>query len=208
MSIIFFLEKKLQKKKYKNFNVGFLGALDFHKGLDFFFECIKNINSKNKKINFLIAGELTVRNSFLIYLLSFFGIKKNFNKEINDFTNNVHNCTFLGNVSKLEKFYSKIDLIVFPSRMNALGRPIIEASYYGIPSIVCLKNIFSDTMKKNKTGFVTRFGDKKLFVNYLLKLNENRNLLKNMGNNAKNNYIKIHDTKKNLKKMEQIFSKY
>ena len=62
--------------------------------------------------------------------------------------------------------------------MNALGRPIIEASYYGIPSIVCLKNIFSDTLKNNKTGFVTSFGDKKLFVNYLLKLYKNRNLLK------------------------------
>jgi len=203
-----FSGNKIFKKKYNNFNVGFIGALDFHKGLDFFFECIKSINKKNKKIKFLIAGELTIKNAFLIKLLSMLGIKKNFNKEINNFKNNNHNCIFLGNISKLEKFYNKIDLIVFPSRMNALGRPIIEASYYGIPSIVCLKNIFSDTIQNNKTGFVIKFGNKKMFVNYLLRLYKNKKLLNNLGKNARKNYIKTHDTKKNLNKMDKIFSKY
>ena len=101
-----------------------------------------SVNKNNKKINFLIAGELTVKNSLLIYLLSFLGIKKNFNKKINNFINDNYNCTFLGNVAKLERFYSQVDLIVFPSRMNALGRPIIEASYYIIPSICLFKKYF------------------------------------------------------------------
>jgi glycosyltransferase involved in cell wall biosynthesis len=204
-----FSGKKITKKKtHDNFNVGFIGALDFHKGLDFFFRCIKAINKKKKNINFLIAGKLTIGNSFLTYFLSLFAIKKDFNKEMHDFRQNNYNCHFLGSVDKLEEFYNKIDLIVFPSRMNALGRPIIEASYYEIPSIVCLKNVFNDTLQNNKTGFVTKFGDKKLFVNYILKLYKNKKLLNYLGKNAKKNYMRVHNKKKNLIKMEKILAKY
>ena len=203
-----FSGKKIKSKKNNSFNIGFIGALDFHKGLDFFFECIKKIIKKNKNIKFAIAGELTVKNTFLITLLSLFRIKKNFNKEINEFKNRNYNCQFLGNVNNLENFYGNIDLIVFPSRMNALGRPIIEANFYGIPSIVCLKNSFYDTIKNKKTGYVVKFGDKKLFVNYVLKLYKNRKLLNKLGNNAKKNFIKIHNTKKNLHKLDQIYSNY
>lgn len=92
--------------------------------------------------------------------------------------------------------------------MNALGRPIIEANFYGIPSIVCLKNSFYDTIKNKKTGYVVKFGDNKLFVNYVLKLYKNRKLLNKLGNNAKKNFIKIHNTKKNLHKLDQIYSNY
>ena len=200
-----FSGNKIFKKKYNNFNVGFIGALDFHKGLDFFFECIKSINKKNKKIKFLIAGELTIKNAFLIKLLSMLGIKKNFNKEINNFKNNNHNCIFLGNISKLEKFYNKIDLIVFPSRMNALGRPIIEASYYGIPSIVTVKNPQKDTLIHGVTGIAISTNDPKTLKTNILNFYNDPSSLKILGSNAHDLYLKNFNPKINSSELLKIY---
>ena len=78
---------------------------------------------------------------------------------------------------------------------------IIEAI---IEDVDIKKNLFSslgDICEIN-------FGDKKLFVNYVLKLYKNRKLLNKLGKNAKKNYIKTHNTKKNLNKLDQIYSNY
>ena len=52
--------------------------------------------------------------------------------------------------------------------MNALGRPIIEASSYGIPSIVCLNKYYDDTIINKITGYVLKFGDKKILFNLFI----------------------------------------
>ena len=80
----------------------------------------------------------------------------------------------MNNISNLDKFYQKIDLICFPSRMNALGRPVIEAASFGIPSLVCLDDYFNDTIIDKKTGFVLKFGNKKTFIKKLYILSKNK----------------------------------
>ena len=83
--------------------------------------------------------------------IEIFRIKKNFNKIYYNFKNKKYtNVKFLNSVSNLNKFYEQIDLICFPSRMNALGRPIIEAASNGIPSLVCLDKYFNDTIVDKK----------------------------------------------------------
>ena len=53
--------------------------------------------------------------------------------------------------------------------MNALGRPVIEAASYGIPSLVCLDKYFNDTIIDKKTGYVLKFGKKNLLLrNYII----------------------------------------
>jgi len=56
---IFNISKSLNvpaKKNNKFFIVGFLGSLDFHKGLDFYFDCISEINKSKNNFIFLIGG--------------------------------------------------------------------------------------------------------------------------------------------------------
>ena len=132
--------------------------MDFHKGLDFYFDCISEINKSTNNFIFLIGGSLSVKNKFLLNLLEIFRIKKNFNKIYFNFRNKKYkNVIFLNSVSNLNKFYNQIDVICFPSRMNALGRPIIEAASYGIPAVVCLDKYFNDTIIDKKTGYVLKF---------------------------------------------------
>jgi glycosyltransferase involved in cell wall biosynthesis len=75
--------------------------------------------------------------------------------------------------------------------MNALGRPVIEAGSFGIPSIVCLNSKkFSDTLIHNKTGYITSFGNKKKFVEYIIKLYQKKKTLKIFWKKFKNSLFK------------------
>ena len=193
-------------KKNNNLVIGFIGSLDYHKGLDFLFDCINEINKKKVNFTFLIAGNLSVKNSLLINILHKLKIKKNFNKLYFEFKKNKYkNVRFLGNISNLDKFYKKIDIICFPSRMNALGRPIIEASSFGIPSIVCIKNYFNDTIINKKTGFILKFGDQKKMLKIFNYLEKNRSKIRSLGINAKKNYLLRHDTKKNVNFLSNLY---
>jgi glycosyltransferase involved in cell wall biosynthesis len=203
---IFPLHKLKKNNKSKNLIIGFLGTLDFHKGLDFLFNTIQYINQKKNNFIFLIAGGLSVQSNFILKILSFFKIKKNFNSVFKSFNNNKYkNVLFLGEIIDIEKFYEKIDIIVFPSRMNALGRPVLEAASYGIPSIVCLRSYYNDTFIKNKTGFIVKFSDKLNFKKKLIFLHKNKKLIKTMGLNARNNFKKIHLPKTNIKNLKTIY---
>ena len=200
------LKKVFSTKKKKLFYVGFLGSLDFHKGLDFYFDCISEINKSKNKFIFLIGGSLSVSNNFLLKLLDFFKIKKNFNKIFKSFqNNNFKNVKFLNNVSNLKMFYKNIDLICFPSRMNALGRPVIEAASFKIPSLVCLDQYFNDTIINKKTGYVFRFGEKELFIRTLKNLSNNKKKLLKLGVNAKKNYELRHNLTKNIDKLSKLY---
>lgn len=200
------LRKKISIKKNKLFYVGFLGSLDYHKGLDFYFDCITDINKSKNKFIFLIGGSLSVPNNFVLRILELFKIKKNFNKILISFQNkNYKNVKFLNNITNLGKFYKSLDLICFPSRMNALGRPVIEAASYNIPSLVCLNQYFNDTIVDKKTGYVLKFGDKNLFIRTLKNLSMNKKKLLQLGVNAKKNYDLRHGFTKNIDKLSNLY---
>ena len=44
----------------------------------------------------------------------------------------------LGDTNKLEALYSNISIMTFISTVRALGRPVLEASFFKVPSIVFL----------------------------------------------------------------------
>ena len=200
-------KKLIHLKKSNKLNIGFLGSLDFHKGLDFLFNCITDINKSKNNCYFHIGGSLSVKNNFFVKILDYFKIKRNFNKIYFEFRKKkFKNVIFLNEVKNLHQFYSKLDLICFPSRMNALGRPIIEASSYGIPSIVCLNKYYDDTIINKITGYVLKFGDKKNFINKLSYLSKNKKKIQELGFNAKKNYNRKHNSKKNLNNLYKLYN--
>ena len=79
-----------------------------------------------------------------------FKYEKNFENYIK--TNNIlkfKNIQLLPMKFNLKNFYSRIDVILFPGYMNAVGRPVIEASLLKKPAIIALKNYNNDTAMKN-----------------------------------------------------------
>src|SRR5690606_37681299 len=45
-----------------------------------------------------------------------------------------------------------LDVLCFPSYLNAAGRPVFEAAFFGVPSIVAVRDAPPDTILNGSTG--------------------------------------------------------
>ena len=127
------LNEKKHSKVSKEFIIGYLGALSYHKNVIFILETAKLLRD-NKKYKFVIYGTGAEERNLL-------GFKKK---------NNLQNVLFKGYVADRNraKIYDEFDAFMFPSMYEGLGLPILEAQSRGIPVIICMKGrIPSDTQK-------------------------------------------------------------
>ena len=118
----------------------------------------------------------------------------------------IKNIKILPMTFDLRKFYSKIDVILFPGYMNAVGRPVIEASLLKKPSIIALKNYNSDTAMKNNC-LVFYPGDLNSFEQKIIYLVKNKHKIKKMGISSFKNARKYFDIKKNSKTFFELIWK-
>ena len=184
------------KKKY--IRIGYLGSFLKYKGIEDLVDVVESLVSEKYYIKLYLAGNF-IKNNFIF---NFFNLSNNIN------TNLIKskNIILLGHLNNLDKFYGKIDILCFPSYLNALGRQVIEAGFYKIPSIVCLDKNNSDSFINKKTGLsFTKAGDltelkKKITYFYL-----NRSEIYRMGKNAHKLMISNFNNKNNYDKLENIY---
>ena len=101
----------------------FVGRLHFIKGPDILLEAFNSIADKIPQYNLIFAG-------------GDFGMEKELKKEAKNsrFSERIH---FIGFVSGQEKnnLYKNADLLVIPSRSEAMSLVVLEAALYGLESI-------------------------------------------------------------------------
>ena len=61
------------------------------------------------------------------------------------------NVEFLGFQENISAFYKDFDILAFISHLDAPGRPIFEAAFFSVPSIVCIAKPQPDTVVPNVT---------------------------------------------------------
>jgi len=182
--------KKLKRNEKITF--GFIGNFIERKGIYEILDIFKK-NSIRHKANLICIGKNKINNT----LLNIFKYEKNFQNYFDK--NQIYkfkNIKILPMTYDLKFFYSKIDIIIFPGFMNAVGRPVIEASILKKPSIIALKNYNNDTAIKGNC-LVFEPGNLKLLkknIDFFLK---NRTKINIMGQLAFQNAKKIFDINKN-----------
>ena len=119
--------KNIVKKNIKRQNItfGFIGNFIKRKGIYETLKVFKKIN-KLYKAKLICVGR-TNNSSFLLKLFKYELDFENFIKK--NSLHNEKNIKILPMTFNLKKFYSSIDIILFPGYMNAVGRPVIEASF-------------------------------------------------------------------------------
>ncbi len=194
-----------------NLKIGYVGTISEMKGI---FDLIESLNYLKKQgylFKLYIAGEeiRKYNNPFKNLLLKFKitgGSKKQLLEKIKKY-NLTSEISFLGHISNMSDFYSKIDIICFPSRLNTTGRPIIEAAYYSKPSVVCVKEPIKDTLINYKTGIaipsksIDKLSDA---IEYFIN-NEEQVIY--MGKNAKKLSNNNFEPKKNSQKIINLYKK-
>ena len=196
-------KKNIKKKGGVYLKIGYIGSLVKFKGVEDLISATQQLINEKFKIKLYLAGNRVHKNYFIISkLLKIFNIKNDIyetNKKNND-------IIFMHQIDNIEKFYEKIDVLVFPSYINALGRSVFEAGCFSIPSIVCFDKRYSDSFIKNYSGLsFSRPGDRPALRNAIKFFYNNRKMITKMGINANKIFIKNFSPERNLHKLEKIY---
>ena len=198
------LERKNKKNKKinKELKIGYIGTYLKYKGIENLIEAVEELILKDYKIKLIFAGKFLDRSLLMKNLLSWFSIDNNINS-------NLFKKIFIKNmgfVKKIQNFYDQIDILCFPSSLNATGRQIFEAGMFSIPVIVCMKSNKNDSVKNNYNGLIYNnfFSIKDLQKKILIFYN-NRKLIKIMGNKGKKLALKRNMKNNNINKLISIY---
>lgn len=157
---------KYKKKQNKDtVNCIFVGRITQKKGVFYFLEAIKSLDES--KFTFKLIG--------------------NYDSESKYFDDFKYKCEFTGHITKdkVIKACQDADIMVFSSLADGFGLSALEAMSCGVP-VICSSNAgVSDLIIDGYNGFIISPGDSNSIYEKLTWAQENKDILRKMGLNAK-----------------------
>ena len=136
--------------------VGMVGHLLALKGVYEFIEAARLCKQRKIAVKFILVGEGNRDLSGLRgTLLRKFGFAREVRRDVEKLVQRYElqdNVLLIGFTLNIRAVYENIDVICFPSHLDAVGRPVFEAAFFGVPSIVAITNPRSDTFIHRETG--------------------------------------------------------
>lgn len=134
----------------------FVGGLMAMKGILELVHAAKMCADAHLNVKFIIVGD-TPRDQGGIkaQILNAFGFSHDVKGYCRDYIaeHQLENLIeFSGFTLDIESVYKDADVLCFPSHLNAVGRPVIEAALLKVPSIVAIRDAAEDTIIHQKTG--------------------------------------------------------
>ena len=183
-------QKPSIKPREKNkITIGFLGVLIGLKGIYELIEAIKILRDRGVSVNCLIAGENARKTRGIkAWLLNKAGFSRDVRSEILSYIT-VHNLQnevqLVGFLERVDELYEQLDILCFASHLNAAGRPVFEAAYYGVPSIVAITDPLPDSVVHEVTGLAIPRPEPILIADALQRLAEDEPLRLRLGKAAR-----------------------
>lgn len=202
----------INKNKNKNFTVGIVANFQRYKGiLEFIDAAHICINKYKLDIDFVVYGaEYNNTTTFKEKLFQYFGFRENLEQLIKDKLSKYNfgdSFKLMGYIHHADDIYNYIDLLTFPSHLNAVGRPVFEAAFYKIPSIVAIENEIADTIVNNGTGICIQEKDATALANAIERLYINKDIRESMGEESYKLANTLYNSKKNSLEIYSIYSK-
>jgi glycosyltransferase involved in cell wall biosynthesis len=170
--------------------VGFIGVLIALKGIYELIEAINILKNRGVDIECIVAGEnardLRGIRAWVLRKLGFAqDVRWELEQMIHKYRLGSH-VRMLGFVKDVRTIYPTLDILCFPSHLDAAGRPVFEAALYSIPSVVAIKNPFSDAVLHEHTGLAIPRPDPELIAAALQRLAEDETFRLILGRQARN----------------------
>jgi glycosyltransferase involved in cell wall biosynthesis len=184
------IQPKSELKDVKNLvRVGFLGVLLPLKGIYELIEAMRILKERGVRVECLVAGENPRRMAGIKgYLLSRLGFAHDVRAEVDAMIEayGLHDhVKMLGFVDDVQALYRKIDILCFPSHLNAAGRPVFEAAFHSVPSVVALENPLPDAIVHGVTGLAVPRPDPEMIADAIQKLAEDAEYRCTLGRQAR-----------------------
>jgi len=168
-----------------SFKVGFVGNLLRVKGIFDLIEAARLTREQGVDAEFVIVGSEARRSGTLwSRVLNYLKIGQDVGSEVRakiaeyGLDDRVHMAGFTADV---EQAYACMDVLCFPSHYDAPGRPIFEAAFLKIPSIVAVRQPTRDTLVDGITGLAVPPHDAAALANAIASLAADRDRATQMG---------------------------
>lgn len=190
--------------------IGIVGTLLRLKGIYEFLDAARIIlNERNLPVQFVVVGE-NARNSkgLVAWIYKKLGFSDDVVSDMLCFikTHKIEqNFIIKGFVKDVRTIYSELDVLCFPSYLNAAGRPVFEAALFGIPSIVAINSPKADTIIDQETGICIKESCSNALADAIDILVQNPQERIRLGKNAQTLAFTHFDIKENARKMLAIY---
>ncbi len=169
--------------------LGIFGVLIPAKGVRELVEAVRIVRDQGVEVECWIAGENARSLSGpKAWLLKQFGFARDVRSELELVVERhglQREVKFLGLVKDIRSLYQQIDVLCFPSHLNAAGRPVFEAALFGVPSIVAIRDPLPDAILHEETGLAIRGPRPELIADAILRFARDEPLRARLGRQAK-----------------------
>jgi glycosyltransferase involved in cell wall biosynthesis len=111
----------------------------------------------------------------------------------------------LGFVRDTSSIYRQIDVLCFPSHLDAAGRPVFEAAWFGVPSIVAARDPLPDTIVHGESGLCIDERDPAGLAAAIGRLEANPAERARLGEGARRQAERFFDQGKNSLRVLEIY---
>ncbi len=179
----------------------FLGGSSHMKGAGFLTPLLIQLDALNVCFSLTVLGIEEEPQSRMVAvfnnILSFIGIKQSLSvkdliSSLNSFQPK-YEIQLIPFQNDINSFLKDSDILIFPSYLDAPGRPSIEAMSYGIPSVIFCNDKENDVVLEGVTGFNVSNRDLKIFAEKISYLYKNPDVMiefqKNCLKHYKDNFL-------------------
>jgi glycosyltransferase involved in cell wall biosynthesis len=179
--------------------IAFVGKVRIRKGAMVFIEAANQVLHRYKYTHFYVVGDDSGDNDGCLAAA----------KETVNWKRIAPYFTFTGSLYDAPQFMKYLDIIVVPSIFEEpFGRVNIEAMAAGKPVIASRVGGIPEVIENDFNGILVPSGDADALSKAMIKLIDNAELRRRLGENGRRCVEKKFDTKKQIKNLEAIFYEY
>jgi len=167
--------------------LGYLGKISREKGVDILLEILPEL--KRQGIKILVGGE----------------VRRERDKDLENALKN-SGAVLLGNVDNPPLFYSSIDILFFPTRIESFGRVAVESLSCKTPVIASRVGGVKEIVEDGKTGYLFSLENPREALEKILILVNNPQKRKEMGEEGRKKAQKNFEIRKKVKEIEEMYS--
>ncbi len=183
----------------------FLGGLSKEKGTLEIFKIFKKLLKIMPDVKLLVAGYFDLKLKNIFSFKRYFPVDRYKIKVQKILSKIKNNIIFLGPIENVPEAMVASDLIVFPATVGHFARPVIEAGFMEKPVIASNLPPLDELIIDSKTGFLIDVNKHNLWVEKLHALLTNKNLNKQIGQNAYQHCLQNFDITDQVKKIDNIY---
>lgn len=202
---------KLEKLRASSLKIGFVGNVQVSKGILELLEAARLLKEQDADVEFVIVGGHTrVDKGLKGWVLSKAGLVQDVVEELQQRIKQYgleQSFHLLGATSDIQCVYERLDVITFPSHFDAPGRPVFEAAFSAVPSIVCVSRPLSDTLVHNVTGLAIPARDPVALSEAIRHFEMNRDDVKRMGREAQKLAIDNFEPARNASRLFDVYKR-